>query len=213
MSKALSRVEIDKIFSIFAEYNPDPKTELIYSSGYSLLVSVVLSAQTTDIAVNKATSKLYQIADSAEKMLKLSQEELEGYIKSIGLYRTKAKNILALSKILQEKYQGKVPDTIEELKTLPGVGSKTAKVVLNALYHQPLIAVDTHVFRVSNRIGIVNAKNILETEKKLNIVLPEKWRVHAHNWLVLHGRYICQARKPKCDICIVKDYCNYYKEL
>jgi endonuclease-3 len=202
---------INQIFTIWQKDNPYPKTELIYNNNYTLLVAVVLSAQSTDISVNKATKTLFEIADNPQKMLHLGEENLKKYINTIGLYNGKAKNIISLSEILLKKYNGEVPQNLEDLQKLPGVGRKTANVVLNCAFGHQTIAVDTHVFRVSNRIGFVDEKDVLKTELALLKVIPKKWMQHAHHWLILHGRYICQARKPKCEICKVSQFCNNSK--
>lgn len=206
----ISKFKINQIFTIFQKQNPEPKTELQYKNNYTLLVAVVLSAQSTDIGVNKATNKLFAVADNPQKMLKLGEENLKKYINTIGLYNNKAKNIIALSKILAEKYNSEVPEDLEILQSLPGVGIKTANVVLNCAFGHPTIAVDTHVFRVSNRIGIVDEKDVLKTEIALLKNIPKKWQQHAHHWLILHGRYICTARNPKCDICPISKFCDYF---
>ena len=204
----MKKTDIDKIFSILSKQNPHPKTELEYKNNYTLLVAVVLSAQSTDVGVNKATKKLFAVADNPEKMLQLGEEELKKYISTIGLYNSKARNIISLSKILFEKYNSIVPENLEILQSLPGVGRKTANVVLNCAFGHPTIAVDTHVFRVSNRLGIVHEKDVLKTEIALLKTIPKKWQQHAHHWLILHGRYICVARKPKCEICPLNNYCE-----
>ncbi|MES2676870.1 MAG: endonuclease III [Pseudomonadota bacterium] len=205
----MKKSDIDKIFSIFQKQNPHPKTELEYKNNYTLLVAVVLSAQSTDVGVNKATKKLFALADTPEKMIKIGEENLKKYINTIGLYNGKAKNVIALSKILVEKFNSEVPEDLEILQSLPGVGRKTANVVLNCAFGHPTIGVDTHVFRVSNRIGIANEKNVLKTELALLKNIPKKWQLHAHHWLILHGRYICTAKKPKCEICPINQYCQY----
>ncbi len=207
----MKKENINKIFEIFAKNNPNPKTELIANNEFTLLVAIVLSAQATDKGVNKATEKLFKIADSAEKIYALGEENLKTYIKTIGLYNSKAKNIIALSKKLIDM-NNVIPNDLTELQKLPGVGRKTANVFLNCARKQPLIGVDTHVERVSNRIGIVNAKNPLETEKKLTKKIPNQWKLHAHHWLILHGRYICKARKPECNNCMIIDLCKYKKK-
>ena len=206
----MKKTDIDKIFSIFFNQNPHPKTELSFTNNYTLLVAVVLSAQSTDIGVNKATKKLFMVADTPQKMIKLGENKLKTYINTIGLYNNKAKNIIALSKILVEKFNSKIPENFTILKSLPGVGIKTANVVLNCAFNHPTIAVDTHVFRVSNRIGIVNENNVLKTEIALLKNVPIKWQQHAHHWLILHGRYVCKAKKPKCNECLINKYCNYW---
>ena len=199
---------IDKIFSQLEKENPKPQTELYYINNYTLLIAVVLSAQSTDIMVNKATRKLFAIVDSPEKMLALGEENLKKYINIIGLYNNKAKHIIALSKILIEKYNSEIREDFEILQSLPGVGRKTANVVLNCAFDHKVIAVDTHVFRVSNRIGLVREKNVLKTELALQKIIPQKWQKHAHHWLILHGRYICTARNPKCSSCKINQYCQ-----
>ncbi len=207
----MNKNKIDQIFTIWQQENSHPKTELIYSNDYTLLVAVVLSAQSTDIGVNKATKELFKIADTPEKMLKLGEEGLKKHINRIGLYNGKAKNVITLSEILIKKFNSEIPQDLEILQTLPGVGRKTANVVLNCAFGKPTIAVDTHVFRVSNRIGFVNEKDVLKTELALLKKIPKKWMTHAHHWLILHGRYICQARKPKCDECKISEFCEFFK--
>jgi endonuclease-3 len=200
--------KINEIFTIFAKENPTPQTELKAPNEYSLLISIVLSAQATDKSVNKATEKLFKIADSADKIYALGEEKLKSYIKTIGLYNSKAKNIISLSKkLIDANYI--IPNDVTELQKLPGVGRKTANVFLNCARKQPLIGVDTHVERVSNRIGIVKAKNALEIEKQLHKKIPNHWKLHAHHWLILHGRYICKARKPDCQNCNIISFCSY----
>ena len=205
----MKKSDINKIFSILQTQNPHPKTELEYKNNYTLLVAVVLSAQSTDVGVNKATKKLFAIADTPKKMIKLGEENLKKYINTIGLYNGKAKNIISLSKILVEKFNSEVPEDLEILQSFPGVGRKTANVVLNCAFGHPTIGVDTHVFRVSNRIGIADEKDVLKTELALLKNIPKKWQQHAHHWLILHGRYICTAKKPKCEICLINQYCKY----
>lgn len=204
---------INQIFEIWQQENPCPKTELVYSNNYTLLVSVVLSAQSTDVGVNKATKALFKIADTPEKMLKLGEEKLKKHINTIGLYNGKAKNVIALSKILIEKHDSIVPEDLDELQKLPGVGRKTANVILNCAFGHPTMAVDTHVFRVSNRIGFVNEKDVLKTELALLKNIPKKWLTHGHHWLILHGRYVCQARKPKCEECKISQFCKEFSKL
>jgi endonuclease-3 len=211
VSNIFTEKEIDFIFTSLNKSFINPTTELNYTNEYTLLVAVVLSAQTTDVSVNKATAKLFQIAQSPEKMINLGEGLLKEYIKGVGLYSTKAKNILTLSKILIEKFNSEVPNNFEDLIKLPGVGRKTANVVLNCLFQKPTIAIDTHVFRVSNRVGLVNEKTIRKTEEKLLQIVPKKWLTKAHNLLVLHGRYICKTRKPLCEKCNIKEYCHYFK--
>ncbi len=209
----LSKQEVEAIFSAFEKHNPNPKGELDYVNLFTLLIAVVLSAQATDKGVNKATKELFAIANSPEKMLDLGLEKLTNHIKSIGLYRNKAKNTLALSKILFEQYNSKVPNDREALISLPGVGRKTANVVLNIGFGQPTIAVDTHLFRISNRTGLAIGKTPLEVEKTLLEVIPKKYLLHAHHWLILHGRYVCKARKPDCAHCIISKWCKYEDKL
>ena len=200
---------IEQFYDHLAKATPIPKGELAYINPYTLLVAVVLSAQATDVGVNKATEPLFKIVDTPQKMLKLGEAKLKGYIKTIGLFNTKAKNVIALSKILVDKHGGEVPRTREELQELPGVGRKTANVVLNIAFGEPTIAVDTHIFRVSNRTGLAPGKNPLEVELKLEKATPERFKRHAHHWLILHGRYVCKARKPECPVCVVRAQCAY----
>ncbi|QDP71707.1 endonuclease III [Legionella israelensis] len=197
------------IFERFQAKNPHPETELNYNSPFELLVAVILSAQATDASVNKATAKLFPKANTPEAILSLGEEKLKELIKTIGLYNSKAQNIIKACQILKEKHNGKVPGTREELEALPGVGRKTANVVLNTAFNQPTIAVDTHIFRVSNRTGLAKGKTPLEVEKKLLKYLDKEFIKDAHHWLVLHGRYICVARKPKCPECLILDLCEY----
>lgn len=204
---------IDRIFEIFSSLNATPETELVYSNNFTLLVAVVLSAQSTDIGVNKATKELFKTYDTPEKILELGEDGLKNYIKTIGLFNNKAKNIIALSKMLIENYSSQVPDAMEELTKLPGVGRKTASVVLCSAFSKPAMPVDTHVARVAQRVGLSHHKLPEKIEKDLLAIIPKKWLYNAHHWLVLHGRYICVARKPKCEICPIKDYCDYYKSL
>jgi len=189
--------------------NPDPTTELHYSSPFELLVSVVLSAQATDISVNKATTELFRVANTPEAMLKLGLRGLKKHIRAIGLYNAKADNLIKTCKILLQKFDGQVPDNRESLESLAGVGRKTANVILNTAFGQPTIAVDTHIFRISNRIGIAPGKNVLEVEKKLLKLVPAAFRQDAHHWLILHGRYTCMARKPRCAECVIIDECEW----
>ena len=198
-----------EIFTRFQLANPHPTTELEYGSPFELLVAVVLSAQATDKSVNVATRKLFPKANTPEKILDLGESGLQEFIKSIGLYKTKAKNILASCRILIEQHGASVPRTREQLEKLPGVGRKTANVLLNTAFGEPTIAVDTHIFRVSNRTGIARGKNVMEVEQKLLKCVPTEFRHDAHHWLILHGRYVCVARKPKCAICIINDLCEY----
>lgn len=208
----MNKKQIEQIFTIWQKQNPHPKTELNFVNNYTLLVAVVLSAQSTDVGVNKATKALFKVADTPEKMLKLGEEKLKKYINTIGLYNGKAANIIKLSQILFERFNSEVPDNFEILKSLPGVGQKTANVVLNCAFGHPTIAVDTHVFRVANRVGFVNESTPEKTENSLLKTIPKKWQTHAHHWMILHGRYICQARKPKCGECKIADFCMYKLE-
>lgn len=205
----MNKSKITKIFEIFQKANTNPTTELRYTSPFELLIAVMLSAQATDISVNKATEKLYPIANTPEGILNLGEEGLKTYIKTIGLFNTKAKNVIATCQQLLTLHHGQVPDSREALEALPGVGRKTANVILNTAFGHPTIAVDTHIFRVSNRIGFAPGKTVLEVEKQLMRVIPEVFLQDAHHWLILHGRYTCVARHPKCAQCIVYDHCEY----
>jgi endonuclease III len=198
-----------EIFLRLQAANPHPTTELEYKTPFELLVAVMLSAQATDVSVNAATQHLFPVANTPEKILALGEERLREYIQRIGLYKTKAKHVIQTCRLLMEKHNGKVPQTREELEALPGVGRKTANVILNTAFGQPTIAVDTHIFRVSNRTGIAPGKDVLEVEKKLLKFVPDEFKHDAHHWLILHGRYVCQARKPKCGACIIRDLCEY----
>ncbi len=209
MVKLLTRAEIEQFFARLKKHNPDPKTELKYKNPYTLLVAVVLSAQATDKSVNKATEPLFKTVDTPEKMLALGEAKLTDAIKTIGLYRGKAKNVIALSRLLIEKHGGKVPTSREALEELPGVGRKTANVVLNVAFGENTIAVDTHIFRVANRTGLAPGKTVLDVELGLEKRVPEKYLSHAHHWLILHGRYTCVARKPLCPACVVRDLCHF----
>ncbi|MGB8314758.1 MAG: endonuclease III [Aestuariivirga sp.] len=211
MAKArrLRPQEIAEVFRRFHEIEPEPKGELDSVNAFTFLVAVVLSAQTTDLGVNRATAALFRIADTPEKMWALGEEGLRDYIKSIGLYRAKAKNVIALSKILIEKHGSKVPAQREALEALPGVGRKTANVVLNIIFGEPTIAVDTHLFRLGNRTGLAPGKSPLEVEQGLLKVIPKQFLRHAHHWLILHGRYICKARRPECWRCPIADLCQF----
>jgi endonuclease-3 len=208
-TKRPSKEEIEAIFAAFQRDNPDPKGELVSVNAFTLLVAVVLSAQATDAGVNKATPALFRLADTPQKMVKLGVEQITDLIKTIGLYRNKAKNVFALSQQLIEKFGGEVPHTREELETLPGVGRKTANVVLNMAFGQETMAVDTHVFRVGNRTGIAPGKEPLEVELKLLKAVPKPYLLHAHHWLILHGRYVCLARKPQCYRCVIAEWCRF----
>jgi endonuclease III len=197
------------IFDIFVQENPVPRTELHYRNGFTLVAAVLLSAQATDIGVNKATKALFDTADTPEKMVDLGIDTIKDYIKTIGLYHNKAKNLFLMSQMLMDKFNGQIPNNLNDLMALPGVGRKTANVVLNELYHIPTIAVDTHVFRVANRTGIATGKNELETEENLLKNIPEPYLLHAHHHLILHGRYICKARKPECTKCKIINFCEF----
>lgn len=206
-TKLLSKKDIIEIFTRFQKMNPEPKSELVAPNPFCLLVSVALSAQTTDKAVNKATADLYKIADTPQKMVELGENNLIGFIKSIGLYRVKAKHVIEMSKMLCEKFGGKVPGTREDLESLPGVGRKTANVILNVVFKKPTMPVDTHLLRICPKIGLACGTTPLEVEKSLVERIPEKFMQHAHHWLILHGRYVCTARNPKCDECVINDIC------
>lgn len=201
--------KVELIFEKFQQSSPIPKIELNYTNHFTLLVAIVLSARTTDVSVNKITRELFNIADTPEKMLSFGQNKLKKCISSIGLYNSKAKNIIGLSKILIERYNSKVPTDFDDLVSLPGVGRKSANVFLNSGLGIPTLAVDTHVFRVSNRIGLVKEKDVLKTEQSLLNVVPKKYLLYAHHWLVLHGRYVCKAQKPSCETCIIHDLCEF----
>lgn len=207
--KSVSREVAAEMFKRLAKARPDPKTELDYKDPYTLVVAVALSAQATDVGVNKATKELFRIADTPAKMVKLGEEGVAAHIRTIGLWRNKAKNVIALSRLILEKHNGQTPRTREDLEALPGVGHKTASVVLNEAYGEATIAVDTHVFRVSNRTGLAPGKTVEAVEKKLMKRVPLKYLSHAHHWLILHGRYICVARTPKCPNCPVADLCDF----
>ena len=198
-----------EIFTRLRSANPSPTTELAHESPFELLVSVVLSAQATDKSVNLATAELFRVANTPQAILELGRRGLERYIKRIGLYKTKAKNVIATCKLLIERHGGGVPRTREELEALPGVGRKTANVILNTAFGEPTIAVDTHIFRVSNRTGIAPGRNVREVEERLLKFTPEPFRLGAHHWLILHGRYVCRARKPDCPKCPIRDLCEY----
>lgn len=198
-----------QIFARLQTENPHPTTELNYTTPFELLISVILSAQATDVGVNKATARLYPEANTPEKILALGLDGLKNYIKTIGLYNTKAENIIKTCRLLLAEHAGKVPETREALEKLPGVGRKTANVVLNTAFGHPTIAVDTHIFRVSNRTGLAPGKDVTEVERKLEKFVPPEYRQDAHHWLILHGRYTCIARKPRCGSCIIEDLCEY----
>ena len=204
--------EIDKVFKILKKNNPSPTTELNYENVFTLLVAVVMSAQSTDKGVNKATDKLFKIANTPEKMMKLGEKRIRDFIKNIGLYNSKAKNVFLLSKIIFEEFNSEVPSSREKLVKLPGVGRKTANVVLNTYFNKPFIAVDTHLFRLGNRLGIAKGKNPLEVENNYLKIIP-KWAIKdAHHWLILHGRYVCKARNPQCEQCSIRDFCEFFKK-
>ncbi|MDE1149073.1 MAG: endonuclease III [Azospirillaceae bacterium] len=205
----MKRADIEEFFRRLQARDPEPKTELEYVNAYTLLVAVVLSAQATDVGVNKATKALFQIADNPAAMVALGEPTVRDHVKTIGLYKTKAANVIKLSEILLAKHGGEVPRRREELEELPGVGRKTANVVLNVAFGEPTIAVDTHIFRVSNRTGLAPGKTVEAVEDRLVKVVPKAYRLHAHHWLILHGRYICKARKPDCAVCSVIDLCAY----
>ncbi|NQZ14593.1 MAG: endonuclease III [Alphaproteobacteria bacterium] len=205
----MKKAHIHDFFSRLHAIEPEPKGELSYTNPFTLLIAVVLSAQATDIGVNKATKALFEAADTPEKMAALGEDSIRDYIKTIGLFNSKAKNVYKLSQILIEEHNSEVPQNRDDLVKLPGVGRKTANVVLNMAFGQPTIAVDTHLFRVSNRTGLAPAKTPEAVEKKLEKVIPEEFLLHAHHWLILHGRYICKARKPDCPSCPVSDLCGF----
>jgi endonuclease-3 len=205
----MTKAQIETFFERLSAADPAPTTELNYVNNYTMLVAVVLAAQATDVGVNRATSELFKIADTPQKILKLGEGRLTEHIRTIGLYRNKAKNVMALSRQLIDQHGGEVPHDREALEALPGVGRKTANVVLNMAFGEPTIAVDTHIFRLSNRTGLAPGKNVVEVEKKLLKRVPAHYRQHAHHWLILHGRYVCKARKPECANCIVVDQCQY----
>jgi endonuclease-3 len=200
--------EVAHFFATLRQANPQPSTELVYTSVFELLCAVLLSAQATDVSVNKATRRLFVVAHTPQQMLALGQAGLESYIQTIGLYRTKAKHLLQTCELLIRQHQGQVPRTREALEALPGVGRKTANVILNCAFGEPTIAVDTHIFRVGNRTGLATGKTPLEVEKKLLRRVPKEFRVDAHHWLILHGRYVCKARHPACVQCVVRAYCD-----
>jgi endonuclease-3 len=204
-----TNAQIEEAFRRFKAANPDPKGELAHINPFTLLVAVVLSAQATDVGVNKATPALFAAADTPEKMIALGEPKVRELIKTIGLFRTKARNVVALSRLLLAEHGGEVPRTREQLQALPGVGRKTANVVMNIAFGEPTIAVDTHIFRVGNRTGLATGKNPLEVELKLEQVVPAHYKRHAHHWLILHGRYTCVARKPRCEVCIIADLCQW----
>ncbi|QEE26444.1 endonuclease III [Rhodanobacter glycinis] len=205
----MKRADVVELFTRLRELNPHPTTELEYDTPFELLVAVVLSAQATDVGVNKATRKLYPLANTPQAILALGEDGLKKYINTIGLFNAKAKNVIALCQILVEQHEGEVPRTREALEALPGVGRKTANVVLNTAFGEPTMAVDTHIFRVSNRTGLAPGKDVRVVEDKLVKVIPAEFRQDAHHWLILHGRYVCKARKPDCPHCVIRDLCRY----
>lgn len=207
--RTVKKTDIEQFYQRLRTANPTPTTELNYASPFQLLIAVILSAQATDVSVNKATARLFPAAPTAEKILALGEEALVEFIKTIGLYRTKAKNVIATCRILIEQHAGLVPEDRAALEALPGVGRKTANVMLNTAFGQPTIAVDTHIFRLGNRTGLAPGKNVEEVEKKLLRVTPKAFMKDAHHWLILHGRYVCKARKPDCAGCVVADLCQY----
>ena len=213
MRATMPSQDVVEFFRRLSEKTPNPHGELYYINEFTLTVAVVLSAQATDAGVNKATRKLFRLVDSPEKMVALGEKKLQDYIKTIGLYRNKAKNVIALSKMLINEFEGQIPKTRDELVKLPGVGRKTANVVLNIAFGQPTMAVDTHIFRISNRTGMAPGKNVEQVERKLVRRIPQKWMLNAHHWLILHGRYVCKARKPDCHLCIVQELCKFSDKL
>jgi len=208
----MNKTKRTEIFTRWREQNPKPTTELNYQSPFELLIAVILSAQATDVGVNKATDKLYPVANTPQAIFDLGLANLKKYVKTIGLYNTKAANIIKTCQMLIEQHGGEVPEDRESLEALPGVGRKTANVVLNTAFGQPTIAVDTHIFRVSNRTGIAPGKNVVEVEKRLLKFIPDEFKIDAHHWLILHGRYTCKARTPECGSCIIQDLCEYKKK-
>ncbi len=213
MSKKMTKAQITEFFTRLQSQAPEPTSDLDWTNAYTLLVAVTLSAQATDVGVNKATKALFKIADTPQKMIDLGIDGLKSHIKTIGLYNTKAKNVMAAAEILVGEHDGIVPQTREELMALPGVGRKTANVVLNVVFGQPTMAVDTHIFRVSNRMNLARGKTPDKVEQALLKVVPDEFALHAHNWLILHGRYTCKARTPLCGECIVHDLCSYKEKI
>jgi endonuclease-3 len=205
----VNRQKRTEIYKRLKKHIPKPETELVHESPFELLISVILSAQATDVSVNKVTAELYPVANTPQAILDLGETRLRNYIKTIGLFNSKAKNIIKTCRLLLEKHDGQVPNTREDLEALPGVGRKTANVVLNTAFGEPTIAVDTHIFRLSNRTGLAKGKTPLEVEKRLTRFTPEEFRKNAHHWLILHGRYTCKARKPDCPNCVINDLCEY----
>ena len=209
MAKQLSYAAMREIFARFHAAAPEPKGELHHTNAFTLVVAVALSAQATDVGVNRATGPLFQIADTPEKMLALGEEALIQHIKTIGLYRNKASNVIKLSRILVEEFGGQVPSSRAALQSLPGVGRKTANVVLNMWWHFPAKAVDTHIFRLGNRSGMAPGRDVDAVERAIEDHVPAEYQLHAHNWMIMHGRYVCVARKPRCAVCIIRDLCQY----
>jgi len=209
----MNQAQRREFFTILRAENPEPTTELNYSSAFELLIAVILSAQATDVGVNKATDKLYPVANTPEAILKLGIDGLKEYIKTIGLFNSKAENVIKTCHQLLEKHNGEVPPDRAALEALPGVGRKTANVILNTVFRQPVMAVDTHIFRLSNRTGLAKGKTVRAVEDKLMKVIPAEFMLDAHHWLILHGRYICTARKPKCEQCSVTHVCDYYRDM
>ena len=209
MSRKMKLADIDEVFARLSKVNPNPQTELEFTNPYTLLVAVALSAQATDVGVNKATKSLFKVADTPEKMVALGLGGIKDHIKTIGLFNMKAKNVLALSQILIADHNSQVPEDREALEALPGVGRKTANVVLNEAFGHPTIAVDTHIFRLGNRTGIAPGKDVVVVEKELLRRVPKQWQKGAHHWMILHGRYVCKARKPDCGACEIADLCLY----
>lgn len=205
----MNKAQVEAFYTRLAEHNPAPTTELNYQTPFQLLIAVILSAQATDVGVNKATDKLFPVAPTPDRMLALGEAGLTEYIKTIGLFRTKAKNVIATCRILLEQHDGEVPANREALEALPGVGRKTANVVLNTAFGHPTIAVDTHIFRLGNRTGLAPGKTVLDVEQKLLKITPAHFKKDAHHWLILHGRYVCKARKPECEHCVVRDLCRF----
>lgn len=209
----MEAARVKRIFQTLEKANPNPKLELNYNSPFELLVAVVLSARSTDKSVNNATEKLFAVANTPQKMLSLGLSELKKYIRTIGLYNNKASNLIKTCQILIDQYNGRIPNAREELEELPGVGRKSANVILSTAFGQPVIAVDTHIFRVANRTGLAKGKTVTAVEEELEQIIPQKFKLKAHLWLLLHGRYICTARNPKCSICPIRQYCDYLRSL
>ncbi len=208
-ARRLRPPEVEELFARLAELNPRPTTELVYSTPFELLVAVILSAQATDVGVNKATRRLFPLANTPQALLDVGEDELRRHISTIGLYNAKAKNVMATCRLLVDQHGGEVPRDRAALEAMPGVGRKTANVVLNTAFGEPTIAVDTHIFRVSNRTGLAPGKDVREVEDRLMKVVPDRFKQDAHHWLILHGRYVCKARKPDCPQCVIRDLCQY----